>query len=109
MTASGTSLRIAAMQFGPLKRREFITLLGVAAGWPLTARAQQTGRVRRIGTLTGIADEPMMQARLAAFRQGLQQLGWTDGRNVQIDYRWGGAMPTTLAKPRPNWPRSRRT
>src|SRR5262249_48040156 len=59
-------------------RREFITLLGGAAAWPLAARAQQTERVRRIGTLTGIADEQMMQTRLAAFRQGLQQLGWID-------------------------------
>ena len=58
--------------------------------WPLAARAQQTERVRRIGAITGIADEPNIQARLAAFLQVLQQLGWTDGRNVRIDYRYGG-------------------
>jgi ABC-type uncharacterized transport system substrate-binding protein len=73
-----------------MRRREFITLLGgAAAAWPLPARGQQGGRVRRIGTLTGIGDEPTMQARLAAFRQGLQELGWSDGGNLQIDYRWG--------------------
>ena len=72
-----------------MRRREFITLLGGAAAWPLPARGQQGGRVRRIGTLTGIGDEPTMQARIAAFRQGLQELGWSDGGNLQIDYRWG--------------------
>ena len=74
-----------------MRRRQFLAVVGgAAAAWPCTARAQKTQRVRRIGTLTGIADEPMMRARLAAFRQGLQQLGWTDGHNVQIDSRWGG-------------------
>jgi putative ABC transport system substrate-binding protein len=74
-----------------MRRREFIRLgSGAVIAWPLAARAQQGERVRRIGTLTGIADEPMTRARLAAFRQGLQQLGWTDGHNVQFDYRWGG-------------------
>ena len=72
-----------------MRRRAFITLLGGAAAWPLPARGQQGGRVRRIGTLTGIGDEPTMQARIAAFRQGLQELGWSDGGNLQIDYRWG--------------------
>ena len=78
------------MQFDPLKRREFITLLGgAAAAWPLAARAQQPERMRRIGVLMSLAaDDPEAQARLAAFLQGLQQLGWTDGRNVRIDYRW---------------------
>jgi len=73
-----------------LKRREFITLLGGAAvAWPLAARAQQRERMRRIGVLmTLAADDPEGQARLTAFVQGLQELGWTDGRNVQIDYRW---------------------
>ena len=73
-----------------MKRREFITLLGgTAAGWPLAARAQQRERMRRIGVLmTLAADDPEGQARLTAFVQGLQELGWTDGRNVQIDYRW---------------------
>jgi ABC-type uncharacterized transport system substrate-binding protein len=72
------------------KRREFITLLGSAAvAWPLAARAQQGERMRRIGVLMNLAsDDPEAQARIAAFRQELQQLGWTDGRNVRIDYRW---------------------
>ena len=72
-----------------MKRREFITLLGGAAAWPLAARAQQGGRMRRIGVLTPLAaDDPEGQARSAAFLQGLQELGWTVGRHVQIDYRW---------------------
>jgi len=78
------------MQFDQLKRREFITLLGgAAATWPLAARAQQE-RMRRIGVLmnTG-ADDPQSQLRLAAFLQGLSELGWIDGRNVRIEYRWG--------------------
>jgi len=78
------------MQFDHLKRREFITLLGGAAAWPVAARAQQRERMRRVGVLTtgagGAADLDAM-ARVAAFQQGLQQLGWTDGRNVRIDYR----------------------
>src|SRR5262245_5707602 len=74
-----------------MKRREFITLLGgVAASWPLAARAQQGERVRRIGVLMNtVSDDAEGQARLAAFHQGLQQLGWTVGHNVRIDYRWG--------------------
>jgi putative ABC transport system substrate-binding protein len=73
-----------------MKRREFITLLGGAAAWPLAARAQQQERMRRIGVLMSVAAEgPEGQARLAAFTNRLQQLGWTDGRNVRIDTRWG--------------------
>ncbi len=74
-----------------MKRREFITLLGGAAAWPLAAHAQQPDRMRRIGVLTAAtpADDPDGQARRAAFLQVLQQLGWTDGHNVRIDYRWG--------------------
>ena len=72
-----------------LKRREFITLLGGVAAWPLAASAQQPDRVRRIGVLiTLAADDPEGQARVAAFRHGLQQLGWTGGRDVQIETRW---------------------
>src|SRR5262245_62713334 len=72
-----------------LGRREFMTLLGGAAAWPLAARARQE-RIRRIGVLAALsADDPQGQARLVAFVQGLQQLGWTDGRNVRIDFRWG--------------------
>jgi putative tryptophan/tyrosine transport system substrate-binding protein len=73
----------------PLKRREFITLLGGATTWPLVARAQQGKRMRRVGALMPlVASDPQVQARYAAFLQGLQQLGWTVGNNVQIDSRW---------------------
>jgi putative tryptophan/tyrosine transport system substrate-binding protein len=80
-----------------MQRRDFLGVLGGAAAWPLVARAQQGERVRRIGVLTGTAeDDPEAQARHAAFLQGLQQLGWTDGRNVRIDARWtaGNAADT---------------
>jgi putative tryptophan/tyrosine transport system substrate-binding protein len=79
-------------------RRQFITLLGGAAAWPLAARAQQPGRMRRIGVLmTTAADDPEGQARVAAFLQGLQQWGWTVGGNVRIDIRFG-ADNTTIRK-----------
>jgi putative ABC transport system substrate-binding protein len=68
-------------------RREFITLLGGAAAWSVTASAQQAGRVRRIGVLTGTDEN---DPRVPAFTQALAGLGWTDGRNVRIDFRWGG-------------------
>jgi putative ABC transport system substrate-binding protein len=72
-----------------VKRREFITLLGSAAAWPLAARAQQGQQVRRIGALMNLAaDDPVSIARSKAFVEGLQALGWIDGRNVQIEYRW---------------------
>jgi putative tryptophan/tyrosine transport system substrate-binding protein len=71
-----------------MKRRTFITLLGGAAAWPLAARAQQGERVRRIGVLTGLADDADTQAHMEAFLQGLAQLGWTEGRNLRIDTRW---------------------
>jgi ABC-type uncharacterized transport system substrate-binding protein len=73
-----------------MKRRKFITLLGgAAATWPLAARAQQPDRVRHIGVLMEQAENsPEQQPRVAAFLQGLQQLGWTDGRNMRIDFRW---------------------
>jgi putative ABC transport system substrate-binding protein len=74
-----------------VRRREFITLLGSAATWPLVARAQQPKRVRRVGALMPqAANDPQVQERNAAFLQGLQQLGWTVGQNLQIDYRWAG-------------------
>ena len=76
-----------------MKRREFITLLGgAAAGWPLVALAQQAERVRRIGVLMNLAaDDPESQRRMSAFIDGLRQLMWIDGGNVQIDTRWGAA------------------
>ena len=76
-----------------MKRREFITLLGgAAAAWPLAARAQQPDRMRKVGVLMGaVANSAHGQARIAAFQQGLQQLGWTEGRNVRIDTRWPAA------------------
>src|SRR5438128_2157428 len=75
-----------------MRRRDFITLLGGAAAWPLAARAQQPERVRRIGVLMYLAaDDAQGQARLAAFTQALKQLGWSDGRNVRIDTRWANA------------------
>src|SRR5260221_7799227 len=74
-----------------MRRCEFITLIGAAAAWPLAGRAQQGDWMRRVGVLIGIAaNDPDAQTRLAAFVQNLQQLAWTDSRNVRIDYRWGG-------------------
>jgi putative tryptophan/tyrosine transport system substrate-binding protein len=83
-----------------LKRREFITLLGgAAAAWPLASRAQRPERMRRIGVLMNLAaDDPAGQARLTAFLQGLQQVGWTDGRNVHIDIRWGAGAAERIRK-----------
>ena len=73
-----------------MRRRHFITLLGSAAAWPLALRAQQSGQMRRIGVLMPLAsDNPEGQARITAFLQELQKLGWTEGRNLQIEYRWG--------------------
>ena len=75
-----------------MKRRDFISLLGVAAAWPLAARAQQPERIWRIGVLMNLAaDDAEGQARLAAFAQALKQLGWSDGRNLRIDTRWATA------------------
>ena len=83
-----------------MQRREFITLVGGAAvSWPLVARAQQPERMRRIGVLVNLAeDDPEAQAQHLAFLQGLQQLGWADGRNVRIDTRWTAGDPTRARK-----------
>jgi putative tryptophan/tyrosine transport system substrate-binding protein len=83
-----------------MRRREFITLLGgVAAASPLAARAQQGERMRRVGVLVNLAaNDPMGQARVAAFVQGLQAAGWSDGRNVRIDTRWAAADPGNYGK-----------
>jgi putative tryptophan/tyrosine transport system substrate-binding protein len=79
------------MPFDQLKRREFVTLIGGVAAWPITARAQQPERLRRIGVLINFRlDDPEGQARVAAFRQTLQELGWIEGHNVRIDTRWAG-------------------
>jgi putative ABC transport system substrate-binding protein len=76
-----------------MKRRDFITLLGgAAAAWPLAAHAQQPDRMRRIGVLMSLAEsDPEAQARVTAFLQGLQTLGWAEGRNVRIDIRWAAS------------------
>src|SRR5262249_267002 len=84
-----------------VKRRDFISLPGGAATWPLGARGQQRERVRRIGVLMGLAeDDPEAQARLAAFRQGLEKRGWSEGRDVHIDARFApaGTQAEVLAK-----------
>ena len=85
-----------------MRRREFVTLLGgAAAGWPLAARAQQGDRMRRIGVLMGLTeDHPDTKARLAGLQQGLEKLGWSEGRNVRIDYRFApaGTGAQVLAK-----------
>jgi putative ABC transport system substrate-binding protein len=81
-----------------VRRREFITLLGGAAvAWPLAARAQQPERMRRIGVLMNrVADDPEAQARLKAFVQGLQQLGWAEGRNARMEVRSTAGVAANL-------------
>ena len=83
-----------------MRRREFVALLGGgAAAWPLTSLAQAPERMRRIGMLMPLAaDDREAPARVAAFQQGLQQLGWTIGRNVQIENRWGAGDPDRIRK-----------
>jgi putative ABC transport system substrate-binding protein len=72
-----------------MRRRTFIAALGGVAAWPMVARAQQAERMRRVGVLIGYAEtDPVAQARVKAFQENLQQLGWIDGRDVRIDYRW---------------------
>jgi len=74
-----------------MKRRDFISMIGAVSTWPLVARAQQGERVRRIGVLMSLGQsDPEGQARIKAFLEGLQALGWIEGRNLQIEYRWGG-------------------
>jgi len=82
-----------------MKRREFMTLIGAAAAWPLAARAQQGARVRRVGVLMSVAaDDPEGQARLAAFLQGLQEFGWAVGRNLHIEVRWTAGRADDIRK-----------
>jgi putative tryptophan/tyrosine transport system substrate-binding protein len=80
-----------------MKRREFITVLGGAAAWPLAARAQQSGRMLRLGVLYGgTQGDPQATANLAVFTKGLADLGWVDGRNIRIDYRFAAADPSRM-------------
>ena len=78
-----------------MRRRQFITLLGGAAAWSLAARAQQRAGMRRIGVLTAFAEnDAEAQDNITAFRQSLEKVGWIEGRNLAIDYRWGDAIPS---------------
>jgi putative tryptophan/tyrosine transport system substrate-binding protein len=82
------------MQFDQLKRREFITLLGGATAWPMAARAQRPEAMRRVGVLMNLEEtDGEGQARVGAFREGLGKLSWTEGREIQIEYRWSGGDP----------------
>jgi putative ABC transport system substrate-binding protein len=83
-----------------MNRRDFITLLGGAAGaWPLAARAQQPERMRRIGLMTSYAEnDPKTFSSVTALRQGLLQLGWTEGRNILLEYRWSASSPDMMRK-----------
>jgi hypothetical protein len=91
-----------------MRRREFITLLGrVAAAWPLAASAQQAEHVRRIGVLAHVAEsDPVYQDWVASFRDALAKLGWIEGRDLRINYRWAGddagKLPAYAAKSRPH-------
>jgi putative ABC transport system substrate-binding protein len=73
-----------------IRRREFITLLSGGAAWPLAASGQQREPMQRIGVLTTDENDPMLKTWVSAFTQALADLGWTDGRNVRMDLRWGG-------------------
>src|SRR4051794_27117300 len=80
-----------------MRRREFIAGLAGAAAWPVSARAQQSERMRLVGVLMGSTDNAEARSRITAFLQALQELGWTEGRTVQIDLRWGGRSPESIA------------
>src|SRR4051812_11361059 len=82
-----------------MRRREFVAGFGATATWPLVARAQHTGRMRRIGVLMNAAsDDPESVARLAAFVEGLRDMGWADGANLHIVMRWAGANTDMLRR-----------
>jgi hypothetical protein len=87
-----------------LRRREFITLLGGAAAWPLAAHAQQRERMRRIGALVpGDENDPVRKTYVSTFAQALCDLGWTDGRNVRMDVRWAGDTSIGYERSRTSW------
>jgi putative ABC transport system substrate-binding protein len=93
-----------------MRRRDVIALAGGLAAWPLTARAQQPERMRRIGVLMNrTADQPEGQTRFAAFSRGLQEAGWAVGRNPRIDIAGAWTMPPAFAHSRGNWSRLRQT
>ena len=79
-----------------MKRREFITLLGGAAAWPGSVWAQQPKRMPLVGVLMGTTDNAEARSRITAFLQAFQELGWTEGRTVQINVRWGGNSPESI-------------
>src|SRR6516225_2940763 len=79
------------MNFDQLKRRYFLALLGGVVAWPLTVRAQQPYQMRRLGVLIGVAEDHETQSWIAALREELGKLGWTEGRNIEIDIRWAAA------------------
>ena len=80
-----------------MRRREFIAGLGGAAAWPAVARAQQSGEMRHIGVLLTVAEsDPEAQSRIKSFQQGLRELGWIEGRNIRIDYRFVAGLPDQL-------------
>jgi putative ABC transport system substrate-binding protein len=81
-----------------MRRRDFISLIGGAATWPVAVRAQQPERVRRIGVLMNTTADADQQANVTTFRQALQQLGWTDGHNVRIDVRWAGGQASEIRR-----------
>jgi putative tryptophan/tyrosine transport system substrate-binding protein len=81
-----------------MRRREFIMLLGAAAAWPLAARAQRPGRMPLVAVLTGVSDDQTARTRATAFVTRLQDLGWTDGRNMRLEYRWGRGDAETIRR-----------
>ena len=87
-----------------MRRREFITLIGGAAAWPLAAHAQQPERMRRIGVLMNFAaTDRDNQSAVKAFRQRLDELGWSEGRNLRVDDRWAAGTSSGCAPTPPNW------
>ena len=94
-----------------MRRRTVIEgIAALAAVWPFAARAQQSNTVRRVGVLMNFrADEPEGQARVRAFTQGLQKLGWSEGSNLQIDTRWRETIPVSIGDTRRSWSSPHRT